>query len=369
MCRLRQICLLLMLLAPVGAHASPLGLSINVKFATEIPFQGPAGPFGDVVWNQVSDNQGNQPLLGDQFNDVTQTSAVVSWVSPSVQMAQNVTGGSLEDQVLMSTYLESPSEIRLRGLHQPGQQQDRLNYRLILYTYGGREGQVGDYFVNEHPPEFSVDMGFFDGSFAEGPLGNMVVFKRLMEPELVIRTTGHAPINAMTIMYCLKGDFDCDGHVDVNDLETLNEAIKSEDEDIDLDFDLNLDLTVSHDDVMTWIKCAKGTCVGDVNLDGVFNSDDLVELFTEGLYNTDNEATWTSGDWNGDCRFDSDDLVLAFIEGCYETEAVFARSHASVTQANDFSGTHASQVPEPNTLTLFAFASAWLGLLKRRRAP
>ncbi|MBJ43268.1 MAG: hypothetical protein CMJ80_08340, partial [Planctomycetaceae bacterium] len=348
---------------------SPLGLSINVKFATEVPFQGPAGLFGDVVWNQVSDNQGNQPLYGDFKNELIQTEAQVSWVSPSVQSAQNIIGGTPGDQALMGTYLESPSEIQIQGLDQTERHQDRLNYRIILYTYGGREGEAGEYFVNEQNPELSVDMGFFDGHFSEGPLGNMVVFERLMDPNLFIRTTGHAPINAMTIMYCLKGDFDCDGHVDVNDLETLNEAIKNEDEDIDLDFDLNLDLTVSHDDVMTWIKCAKGTCVGDVNLDGVFNSDDLVELFTEGLYNTDNEATWTSGDWNGDCRFDSDDLVLAFIEGCYETEAVFARSHASVTQANDFSGTHASQVPEPNTLTLFAFASAWLGLLKRRRGP
>ena len=365
MCRLRLVCVILMLLAPMRAHASPFGFSINVNFATENPIQGPTGLFGDTVWNQLTDNQGNLPLYGDFNNELIQTEAQVSWSSRTLERAKGVVGGNPGDQAMMGTYL-GPSEIRLVGLDQMVPMKERFNYHLVLYTYGGLAGEEGTYRINGRD-HLAVDTGRFKGDFIEGPLGNMLIIKDLIHPDLFIKTAGHAPINAMSLVYCLNGDFDGDGFVDVSDLESLSEAVKSGDDD--LAFDVNLDLTLNHDDVMSWIKCSKGTCVGDVNLDGVFNSDDLVELFTEGLYNTDNDATWTSGDWNGDCRFDSDDLVLAFIEGCYDTETILARSHASLMQANDSlsggSGAVASQVPEPNTLSLFVIASIWMGMRRR----
>ena len=54
---------------------------------------------------------------------------------------------------------------------------------------------------------------------------------------------------------------------------------------------------------------------GDANGDGVFDSRDLVSVFTAGLYREDAIAGWQEGDWNGDERFDERDLVFAFRAG------------------------------------------------------
>jgi uncharacterized secreted protein with C-terminal beta-propeller domain len=59
---------------------------------------------------------------------------------------------------------------------------------------------------------------------------------------------------------------------------------------------------------------------GDANLDGVFDSSDLVQMFQRGLYEVADakSATWADGDWNGDRRVTTADLVLAFIGGGYQ---------------------------------------------------
>ena len=59
---------------------------------------------------------------------------------------------------------------------------------------------------------------------------------------------------------------------------------------------------------------------GDSNLDGEFNSSDLVDVFKAGEYDDalrDNSG-WADGDWDGDGDFLSGDLVVAFQEGGYE---------------------------------------------------
>lgn len=61
---------------------------------------------------------------------------------------------------------------------------------------------------------------------------------------------------------------------------------------------------------------------GDSNLDGVFNSSDLVSVFTSGLYATGQLANWRDGDWNGDRAFTTDDFVYAFSRGSYSRDAV-----------------------------------------------
>ena len=57
--------------------------------------------------------------------------------------------------------------------------------------------------------------------------------------------------------------------------------------------------------------------IGDANLDGLFNSSDLVTVFTAGRYETGTGANWEAGDWTGDGLFDSSDLVAAFRSGTY----------------------------------------------------
>jgi hypothetical protein len=54
-----------------------------------------------------------------------------------------------------------------------------------------------------------------------------------------------------------------------------------------------------------------------VNLDGVFDSADLVFVFQRGGYESGESAGWAEGDWNGDGLFSSADIVLAFQDGGY----------------------------------------------------
>jgi hypothetical protein len=64
--------------------------------------------------------------------------------------------------------------------------------------------------------------------------------------------------------------------------------------------------------------------VGDANLDGKFNSSDLVLVFQTGKY--ENTAAgipgWQDGDWNGDGLFGTSDLVFAFQQGTYIAAAI-----------------------------------------------
>ena len=63
--------------------------------------------------------------------------------------------------------------------------------------------------------------------------------------------------------------------------------------------------------------------VGDSNLDGKFDSSDLVAVFSAGEYEDgiDGNSEWAEGDWNNDGDFDSSDLVLAFQSGNYVAAA------------------------------------------------
>ncbi len=58
---------------------------------------------------------------------------------------------------------------------------------------------------------------------------------------------------------------------------------------------------------------------GDSNLDGQFNSGDLIAVFAAALYEQPfdelNPVTWELGDWNADGVFNSTDLVAALVEG------------------------------------------------------
>lgn len=58
--------------------------------------------------------------------------------------------------------------------------------------------------------------------------------------------------------------------------------------------------------------------IGDVNLDGRFNTSDLVLVLQHGKYETGEPALWADGDWTGDGLFGTADLVLALQAGQYE---------------------------------------------------
>ena len=65
------------------------------------------------------------------------------------------------------------------------------------------------------------------------------------------------------------------------------------------------------------------TNFGDANLDGIFDSQDLVLIFQAGEYEdgTPGNSTWATGDWNCDGEFGTQDLVAAFQAGAYVAAA------------------------------------------------
>lgn len=107
-----------------------------------------------------------------------------------------------------------------------------------------------------------------------------------------------------------------------------------------------------------WVQEIVGTWFGDANLDGVFDSTDLIQIFQSAEYEDQivGNSTWAEGDWNGDGDFDSSDLILAFQDGGYEQGNRFAIDSGAV-----------SVVPEPTSTVGFLLAFGLLSVLSRRR--
>jgi hypothetical protein len=139
------------------------------------------------------------------------------------------------------------------------------------------------------------------------------------------------------------GDFDGDGALTAADIYALSAAVRAGDHPTR--FDLNLDQRVDDADRAVWVKELKRTYFGDANLDGQFNSGDLVAVFIIGKYESGMSAEWQDGDWNGDGQFNSRDFVVAFTDGGYE---IGPRPAAGV-------------VPEPVTCELLV--ASWICLI------
>lgn len=134
------------------------------------------------------------------------------------------------------------------------------------------------------------------------------------------------------------GDFDGDQVLSANDINVLTTAIASGSDD--LRFDVNDDLSVDNADLNLWVKDIRQTWFGDADLDGEFNSNDLIEIFVAGKYEKNVPALWSEGDWNADGTFSSSDLILALSDGGYEAGALNT----------------VNAVPEPGTIRLLMFA-------------
>jgi hypothetical protein len=134
---------------------------------------------------------------------------------------------------------------------------------------------------------------------------------------------------AMYLNQSQPGDFDADGNLDAADVDLLCAAIQAG--DADPLFDLNGDGQVSRGDMDFMINNLLQTSYGDANLDGVFNSRDLVAIFQAGKYETGvpGDASWVEGDWNCDGQFTTADLILAFENGGYTTAATLPTRKAT----------------------------------------
>ncbi|MCA9150259.1 MAG: PEP-CTERM sorting domain-containing protein, partial [Planctomycetales bacterium] len=143
----------------------------------------------------------------------------------------------------------------------------------------------------------------------------------------------------------VEGDFNGNGQLDAGDLDLMAAGMVAGDSQYDLTGDNVADI----DDRRRWINVLKNSYMGDSNLDGQFNSSDLVAVFSAGKFETGAAANWDEGDWTGDQLFNSSDFVEAFQGGGYE-----AGLRAAV-----------AAVPEPASLT--GLLLGLLGLLGLRR--
>ena len=125
----------------------------------------------------------------------------------------------------------------------------------------------------------------------------------------------------LTYRAALQGDFNRDFVLDESDIDLLCQALRDGSEASD--FDLNLDGTLSESDLDEMIFEVLGTSYGDANLDGIFNSSDLVKIFQVGEFedDVDGNSTWSDGDWNCDGDFTTSDLVVAFRAGGFVAAA------------------------------------------------
>jgi hypothetical protein len=121
----------------------------------------------------------------------------------------------------------------------------------------------------------------------------------------------------------LPGDLNGDGSVTAADIDLFCQGLAAQDDR----FDLNADDRVDRIDYRYLVEDMLQTTFGDANLDGVFNSGDLVQVFVAGQYEDGlpQNSGWGQGDWNCDGDFTSSDLVAALQGGGY--------SHAA--RAND----------------------------------
>jgi hypothetical protein len=96
--------------------------------------------------------------------------------------------------------------------------------------------------------------------------------------------------------------------------------------DVDGDGDPDILSASPRNDLIAWHETLTP---GDSNHDGIFNSSDLVAVFTAGEYEdaVKGNSTWEEGDWNRDGDFDTADLVYAFTNGTYSRAAVFEPPH------------------------------------------
>jgi hypothetical protein len=77
---------------------------------------------------------------------------------------------------------------------------------------------------------------------------------------------------------------------------------------------------ITDEDRRVWVQDLKRTYFGDANLDGEFNTGDLVQVFQGGEFEDGflTNSGWSEGDWDGDLEFDTSDFVIAFQAGGFE---------------------------------------------------
>jgi hypothetical protein len=190
-------------------------------------------------------------------------------------------------------------------------------------------------------------------------VGDAIVDEATVYNQWTVFPKGYDPIDAgLRFEPSPVGDLDGGGSLDVADVDALIEKIRGIHRSKSFSaaemFDVNIDGRIDEEDLDVWVKDLKKTWFGDANLDGSFDTSDLVTVFQAGEYEDGRlqNSSWATGDWNGDAEFDTADLVRAFQDGGFE------RGSRSATSA----------VPEPSSpLMAVAVACVIVARSMRRR--
>ncbi len=128
--------------------------------------------------------------------------------------------------------------------------------------------------------------------------------ERVLEMEFQTRIVNAAstPLSA-TSAIMVPGDFDGDGIVDIDDIESLIDVIYANGFDASMDFDDNG--MIDEEDIIRWVRSLFESHLGDANLDGKVDPTDLSVLGVNWQHALRN---WSGGDFHGDGITDRVDL-------------------------------------------------------------
>ena len=132
------------------------------------------------------------------------------------------------------------------------------------------------------------------------------------------RVSGILSSWSLTPISDVLGDFNGNELLDAADIDLLSEEVRAGKNTAS--FDLNADALVNDIDRQVWVHDLKQTYFGDSDLNGLFDSTDLVQVLAFGEYEDEvpMNSTWVTGDWDGDGDFTSSNLVLALADGGYD---------------------------------------------------
>lgn len=233
----------------------------------------------------------------------------------------------------VTTVLDGPLTVSTFADSSPRSFDFRVDF-TTPFLYDPRQGNL---LVEFATPGFDVGGWWVDNE--EFDAQDHLLIQAWRGPSAATADTADAGWNALAAMEftfaaITLGDFDRDGLHDVDDVDLLATTILRQ--EYHPFFDINSDGLMNQDDRIMWVTEVKNSWFGDANLDGMFDSDDLIEVFSQGKYGTGEAAGWAEGDFDGDLDFDADDLLHALAGGGYDIGA------RKVTAA----------VPEATSLTL-----------------